>query len=133
MSTWIKFSWSGKKIKINVNNTWCCQAVIHPSTNHAQRCLTAVIKREPVFKTWYGRWQSTTNSLKYVLYFIMQHITLIIVSNYFSKHKLVLFIFLIVWIQRSQIFWIQHKVTAYGDDSQLLTFSNSFSEQEIRI
>ena len=132
MSTRIKFSCSGKK-KINVNNTSCSQAVTHPSTNHDQRCFTAVIKREPVFTTWYGRWKSTTNSLKYVLYFIMQHITLIILSIYFSKHKLVLFIFLIIWIQRSQIFSIKHKVTSYGDDSQLLIFSNSFSEEKNRM
>ena len=92
MSTGIKFSWSGKIFKINVNNTWCSQAVTHPSTNHAQSCLTAVIIRDPVFTTWYGRWQqSTTNPLKYVLYFIMQHIALFVVSNYFSKYKLVIF------------------------------------------
>ena len=41
----------------NANSTWCSQAVTHPSTNHAQRCLTAVIRREPVFSTWYGRWR----------------------------------------------------------------------------
>ena len=39
------------------NSTWCSQAVTHPSTNHAQRCLTAVIRREPVFWTWYDRWR----------------------------------------------------------------------------
>ena len=31
------------------------QAVTHPSTNRARRCLTSVIGREPVFSTWYGR------------------------------------------------------------------------------
>jgi len=31
-------------------------SVIRSSTSHAQRCLTAVIGREPVFSTWYGRW-----------------------------------------------------------------------------
>ena len=123
-----------KKFKINANYTWCSQAVTHPSTNHAQRCLTAVIKREPVFTSWYGSWQqSNINSLKYVLYFFMQHITIIILSIYFSKHKLVHFIFLIIWIQSSQIFWIKHKVTAIGDDSQLLIFSNSFSEEKSRM
>ena len=30
------------------------QAVTHLSTNHARRCLTSVIGREPVFSTWYG-------------------------------------------------------------------------------
>ena len=31
------------------------QAVTHLSTDRARRCLTAVIGREPVFSTWYGR------------------------------------------------------------------------------
>ena len=39
----------------SANTTWCSQAVTQPSTNHAQRYLTAVIGREPVFSTWYGR------------------------------------------------------------------------------
>ena len=39
------------------NGTWCSQAVTHPSTNQAQRCLTSVIGRELVFSTWYGRCQ----------------------------------------------------------------------------
>ena len=33
------------------------QAVTHPSTNRARRCLTSVIRREPVYSTWYGRRQ----------------------------------------------------------------------------
>ena len=37
------------------NSTWCSQAVTHPSTNRAQRCLTSVIGRELVRSTWYGR------------------------------------------------------------------------------
>ena len=32
-------------------------AVTHPSTNHAQRCITVVIRREPVLSKWYGCWQ----------------------------------------------------------------------------
>ena len=40
-------------------NTCCSQAVTHPSTGQAQRCLTSVIGREPVFSTWYGRRQQT--------------------------------------------------------------------------
>ena len=43
--------------KGKANSTWCSQAVTHPSTNHAQCYLTAVIRREPVFSTWYGRWR----------------------------------------------------------------------------
>ena len=39
------------------NSTQCSQAVTHPSTNRAQRCLTSVIGRELVFSTWYGRCQ----------------------------------------------------------------------------
>ena len=44
------------KIK-NAYNTRYSQAVTHPSTDRARRCLTAVIGREPVFATWYGRRQ----------------------------------------------------------------------------
>ncbi len=35
--------------------TWYSQAVTHPSTNQARCCLTSVIRREPVYSTWYGR------------------------------------------------------------------------------
>ena len=44
-----------KKAKENVNVTRGSQAVTHPSTNRAQRCLTSVIGREPVLSAWYGR------------------------------------------------------------------------------
>ena len=46
-------------------NTWCSQAVSHPSTNQALRCLTSVIGREPVHSTWYGRshWYLKQNAL----------------------------------------------------------------------
>ncbi|RUS68599.1 hypothetical protein EGW08_023639, partial [Elysia chlorotica] len=37
--------------KKKVYSTWCSQAVTHLSTNHARRCLTSVIGREPVFST----------------------------------------------------------------------------------
>ena len=36
--------------KRNANSTWCSQAVTHPSTNHDQRCLTAVIGRDRCFQ-----------------------------------------------------------------------------------
>ena len=38
------------------------QAVTHPSTNSALCCLTAVIGRELVLSTWYGR-RCITNAL----------------------------------------------------------------------
>ncbi|ESP04144.1 hypothetical protein LOTGIDRAFT_148632, partial [Lottia gigantea] len=38
-----------------VYSTRCSQAVTHPSTNRARRCLTSVIGRELVLSTWYGR------------------------------------------------------------------------------
>ena len=44
------------------------QAVTHPSTNMAQYCLTAVIGRELVFSTWYGRIQEQEDKL-YLLEF----------------------------------------------------------------
>ena len=40
-----------------VFNTLCSQAVTHPSTNWARRCLASVIGRELAFSTWYGRRQ----------------------------------------------------------------------------
>ena len=48
---------TGKKGKREAYCTWYSQAVTHPSTNQARRCLTSVIGREPVFSTWYGRRQ----------------------------------------------------------------------------
>ena len=39
-------------------DTRCSQAVPHPSTILARRCLTAVIGREQVCSSWYGRRQS---------------------------------------------------------------------------
>ena len=41
--------------KLVDNSIWCSQAVSHPSTDQAQRCLTSVIGRELVFSTRYGR------------------------------------------------------------------------------
>ena len=45
------------KNKAKVYSTGCSQAVTHPSTSPARRCLTSVIRREPVYSTWYGRRQ----------------------------------------------------------------------------
>ena len=42
-------------LKEIVYSTKYSQAVTHPSTNLAQRCLTSVIGRELVHSTWYGR------------------------------------------------------------------------------
>ena len=44
----------GKKKK-EAYNTCCSQAVTHPSTGQARRCLTSVIGRELVYSAWYGR------------------------------------------------------------------------------
>ena len=72
-----------EKFKITADSTWCSQVVTHPSTNHAQRCLTAVIEREPVLATWYGRWQEAKTKIrKYVNYYNMQKALLISLSIY---------------------------------------------------
>ena len=52
---------NGKKV---ANSTRCSQAVTHPSTNRARRCLTSVIGREPVLSTWYGRWRQTAKHIR---------------------------------------------------------------------
>ena len=44
-----------KKKKREAYNTRGSQAVTHPSTKRARRCLTSVIGREPVYSAWYGR------------------------------------------------------------------------------
>ena len=49
-------------------NTWCSQAVSHPSTNQALRCLTSVIGREPVHSTWYGRSRLSYNTNLYIIF-----------------------------------------------------------------
>ncbi|ESO86395.1 hypothetical protein LOTGIDRAFT_73590, partial [Lottia gigantea] len=46
---WPKYQQKG------IYSTRCSQAVTHPSTNRARRCLTSVIGRELVLSTWYGR------------------------------------------------------------------------------
>ena len=40
-----------------VYSTRYSQAVTHPGTDRARRCLTSGIGREPVLSTWYGRRQ----------------------------------------------------------------------------
>ena len=48
------------KIYEKAYGTRCSQAVPHPSTILARRCLTSVIRRERVCSSWYGRRRSTT-------------------------------------------------------------------------
>ena len=36
-------------------NTRYSQAVTHPNTNRARRCLASQIRRDGVCSTWYGR------------------------------------------------------------------------------
>ena len=65
--------WSEKE---NDNSTWCSQAVSHPSTNQAQRCLTSVIGRELVFSTWYGRCQESAAVCQ--LFVTLDHLLILI-------------------------------------------------------
>ena len=44
-----------KNIQAKAYNTRYSQAVTHPSTNRARRCLTSQIGRDGVRSTWYGR------------------------------------------------------------------------------
>ena len=60
VSTVLKY---GREKSVDDNSTRCSQAVTHPSTNRAQRCLTSVIGRELVFSTWYGRCREKGSNL----------------------------------------------------------------------
>ena len=101
----IQLMW--KKFKINANSTWCSEAVTNPSTNRAQRWLSAVIKREPVFTTWYGRWQhSNIDSLKYVHLFLYATHYLIILSRSSIRKALKIYIWPVV--KRKWVFWDFH-------------------------
>ncbi|CAK9297578.1 unnamed protein product [Gordionus sp. m RMFG-2023] len=46
------------------NDTWDSQAVTHPSTNQAQRCLTSVFEREPVLSTDRHKYRVDIRTLK---------------------------------------------------------------------
>ena len=56
-----------------VYSTRYSQAVTHPSTNRARRRLTLVIRREPVFSTWYGR----RHRYELMVVYLLQQILLI--------------------------------------------------------
>ena len=58
-----------KVIYRQVHSTQYSQAVTHPSTNYARRCLTSVIGRELVYSTWYGRW--------HMRYYLLQNLNVI--------------------------------------------------------
>ena len=50
---------NGHFITEKAYGTGCSQAVPHPSTIPARRCLTSVIRRERVCSSWYGRRRQT--------------------------------------------------------------------------
>ena len=54
LSRWKKTK-AASTAKSEAYNTRCSQAVTHPGTDLARPCLTAVIRREPVYSWWYGR------------------------------------------------------------------------------
>ena len=69
---------SGKKINNKKKPTTpdVSQAVTHPSTDPARRCLTSVIGREPVHSAWYGRRRRNTllSGLQNVFLFYCIHL-----------------------------------------------------------
>ena len=58
----LQWAWN-KKRNTKAYGTGSSQAVPHPSTIPARRCLTSVIGRERVFSSWYGRRQLVEVSL----------------------------------------------------------------------
>ena len=56
-----------EKEKRSAYSTKYSQAVSHPSTNMARCCLTAVIRRELVLSTWYGRRRQTSTDFALTL------------------------------------------------------------------
>ena len=59
----------------------------------------------------------------------MQHISLIILTIYVLKHTPVFFYSLICYIPTLETFvsmYYVHLFTAYGDDTQIVIFSNTF-------
>ena len=71
-------------------NTWCSQAVTHPSTNQALRCLTSVIRREPVHSTWYGRSRQT---LCFAPFISVNHSQYCNTLTYITSYLHVIFLF----------------------------------------
>ena len=74
-------------------NTWCSQAVSHPSTNQALRCLTSVIGRELMLSTWYGRshWHLNENWFFWQHSFIQHRFTHL--AKYFQFFRCILMMF----------------------------------------
>ena len=80
-----------KKKKKKVYSTRYSQAVTHPSTNLARRCLTSVIGREPVFSTWYGRRHYTlSNKLTYIQKWVKNAYTNSIITSACTPHLFLL-------------------------------------------
>ena len=86
-----------KKEKKNMYDTWYSQAVTHPSTDQARRCLTSVIGREPVLSTWCGHTQcmfgtKSIKAIKLYLSFILSPLTVIMsISSLRIKQNLIEF------------------------------------------